>query len=39
MEHMSNEGRQIYNIKYYNLDMIISIGFMINSKKRRRYIG
>lgn len=27
--HMGNEGKQTYNIKYYNLDMIISIGFRV----------
>ena len=31
--HMGNDGKQTYNTKYYNLDMIISIGFRINSKK------
>ena len=33
MEHMGNKGKQVYNTKYYNLDMIISIGFRVNSKK------
>lgn len=31
--HMGNNGKQTYNTKYYNLDMIISIGFRVNSKK------
>lgn len=31
--HMGNDGKQAYNTKYYNLDMIISIGFRVNSKK------
>ena len=26
--------KQDYNTKYYNLDMIISIGFRVNSKKQ-----
>ena len=30
--HMGNNGKQMYNMKYYNLDMIISIGFRVNSK-------
>ena len=30
--HMGNDGKQVYNTKYYNLDMIISIGFRVNSK-------
>lgn len=30
--HMGNDGKQSYNTKYYNLDMIISIGFRVNSK-------
>jgi len=37
MEHMGNDGKQIYNTKYYNLDMIISIGFRVNSKKAIRF--
>ncbi|MGM9875649.1 MAG: virulence RhuM family protein [Bacilli bacterium] len=32
LEHMGNDGKQHYKIKYYNLDMIISIGFRVNSK-------
>ena len=32
LEHMGNSGKQKYKIKYYNLDMIISLGFRINSK-------
>lgn len=35
MEHMGNNGKQVYNTKYYNLDMIISIGFRVNSKKAK----
>lgn len=35
--HMGNEGKQTYNTKYYNLDMIISIGFRVNSKKAIRF--
>ena len=37
MEHMGNDGKQSYNTKYYNLDMIISIGFRVNSKKAIRF--
>ena len=32
LEHMGNSGKQKYKIKYYNLDMIISLGFRIHSK-------
>ena len=35
--HMGNDGKQTYNTKYYNLDMIISIGFRVNSKKAIRF--
>lgn len=35
--HMGNDGRQTYNTKYYNLDMIISIGFRVNSKKAIKF--
>ena len=30
--HMGNNNKQQYITKYYNLDMIISIGFRVNSK-------
>ena len=30
--HVGNEGKQTYNTKYYNLDMIISLGYRIKSK-------
>ena len=33
--HMGNDGKQVYNTKYYNLDMIISVGFRVNSKKSK----
>ena len=36
-EHMGNKGKQVYNTKYYNLDMIISIGFRVNSKKAIKF--
>ena len=32
LEHVGNNGKQKYKTKYYNLDMIISLGFRINSK-------
>ena len=35
--HVGNDGRQTYNTKYYNLDMIISIGFRVNSKKAIKF--
>ena len=35
--HMGNDGTQTYNTKYYNLDMIISIGFRVNSKKAIKF--
>ena len=31
------DGKQTYNTKYYNLDMIISIGFRVNSKKAIKF--
>lgn len=37
MERMGNSGKQKYEIKYYNLDMIISIGFRVNSKKAIKF--
>ena len=35
--HVCNDDKQIYNTKYYNLDMIISIGFRVNSKKAIKF--
>ena len=35
--HKGNDGKQTYNTKYYNLDMIISIGFRVNSKKAIKF--
>ena len=35
--HVGNDGKQSYNTKYYNLDMIISIGFRVNSKKAIKF--
>ena len=35
--HVGNNGKQAYNTKYYNLDMIISIGFRVNSKKAIKF--
>ena len=37
MEHMGNSNIHIYKTKYYNLDMIISIGYRVNSKKAVRF--
>jgi len=35
--HMGNNSSQKYETKYYNLDMIISIGFRVNSKKAIKF--
>lgn len=32
LEHMGNDGKQRYTTKYYNLDVILSIGYRVNSK-------
>lgn len=32
LEHMGNQGKQKYATKYYNLDMIIAVGYRITSK-------
>ena len=32
LEHMGNDGKQIYMTKYYNLDAILSVGYRVNSK-------
>ena len=30
--HVGNDGKQSYNTKYYNLDMIISVGYRVKSQ-------
>ena len=37
LEHMGNEGKQIYSTKYYNLDVILSVGYRVNSKNATRF--
>ena len=32
LEHMGNAGQQAYQVKYFNLDMILSVGYRVNSK-------
>ena len=29
---MGNDSKQVYETKYYNLDVIISVGYRVNSK-------
>ena len=33
LEHMGNDSKQRYQTKYYNLDMILSVGYRVNSKR------
>ena len=37
LEHMGNDGKQAYNTKYYNLDVILSVGYRVNSKNATRF--
>ena len=32
LEHMANDDRQRYTTQYYNLDVILSVGYRVNSK-------
>lgn len=32
LEYMGNDGKQKYQIKYYNLDVILSVGYRVNSR-------
>lgn len=32
LEHMANDGRQRYTTQYYNLDVILSVGYRVNNK-------
>ena len=31
LEHVGNDGKQIYQTKFYNLDAILSVGYRVNS--------
>ena len=35
--HVGNNGKQQYYTSYYNLDMIISVGYRVNSKKAVKF--
>ena len=35
--HVGNDDKQIYNTKYYNLDMIIALGYRIQSQVATRF--
>ncbi len=37
LEHMGNDGKQAYSTKYYNLDVILSVGYRVNSKNATRF--
>ena len=37
LEHMGNDGLQTYSTKYYNLDVILSVGYRVNSLNATRF--
>ena len=37
LEYMGNDGRQKYLTKYYNLDVILSVGYRVNSLNATRF--
>jgi hypothetical protein len=37
LENMGNEGKQRYQTKLYNLDVILSIGYRVNSKNATQF--
>jgi len=37
LEHMGNDARQLYQTKYYNLDIILSVGYRVNSKNATKF--
>lgn len=37
LEHVGNDGRQVYGTKYYNLDAILSVGYRVNSKNATQF--
>ena len=37
LEYMGNDGKQLYSVRAYNLDMILSIGYRVNSTNATRF--
>lgn len=37
LEYMGNDGKQLYTTKVYNLDMILSVGYRVNSMNATRF--
>ncbi len=37
LEYMGNDGKQLYTAKAYNLDMILSVGYRVNSTNATRF--
>lgn len=37
LEYMGNDGKQIYKVKYYNLDAILSVGYRVNSVNATKF--
>ena len=37
LEYMGNDGKQLYSTKAYNLDMILSVGYRVNSIHATRF--
>ena len=37
LEYMGNDGKQLYTAKAYNLDMILSVGYRVNSVYATRF--
>ena len=37
LEHIGNDCKQTYSTKYYNLDVILSVGYRVNSKNATRF--
>lgn len=37
LEYMGNDGKQLYTTKAYNLDMILSVGYRVNSINATRF--
>ena len=37
LEYMGNDSKQKYQTKYYNLDVILSVGYRVNSKNATQF--
>ena len=37
LEHVGNDDKQIYRTKFYNLDVVLSVGYRVNTKNATKF--